>query len=307
MKQHILVTGVNGFVGHHLVRELVDNGIEVTGIGMNPEATPENAAILDHYIDCDLTNQQAVSLLEIGHYDAIIHLAGLANVGMSFAEPAEFVASNATMTIHLLQHAMKTNARARVVAISSGAVYESNQPMPISEDGILSHKSPYAVSKLTCEMMCDYYRSRGMDVVSTRPFNHIGPNQGQGFIVPDLHAKLLKHKQTGAPISVGDLTNARDYTDVRDVVRAYRLLATATSQPHKAVYNVCSGISRTGEEIFSALAGALGVADATYSVDQGLLRPNDAKDIRGDYSTIKDELGWEPIYSFEQTIKDIVA
>lgn len=308
MEKTILVTGVNGFVGHHLVRALHQEGHNVIGVGQDEAASEQNAKLLSAYIRCDLTSADSVN--DSMNFDGIygvIHLAGLANVGMSFAQPATFLSANAGMAINVLQKALDSKATARFVVISTGAVYESKQPLPISETGQLSHASPYAVSKLAVEMMCDYYRSRGVSVVSVRPFNHFGPGQGKGFIVPDLLARLIDYRDNNAPVTVGDLATARDYTDVRDVARAYMLLAASDKAPKEPVYNVCSGRSRTGQEILDGLVAALDLTvPPEIQVDESLLRPNDAKDICGDNSRIDTEFGWQPRIPFEQTLQDTV-
>lgn len=308
MQKKVLVTGVNGFVGHHLTKELRSAGVNVIGLGYDSEATQQNQSLLESYISCNLTSMDDVRKVSFEGVDAVIHLAGLANVGQSFAEPARFVGDNAAMAVHLMQHALEQKANTRFVVISSGAVYESKQPLPIGEGGVLSHGSPYSVSKLTVEMMCDYYRSRGLETIVMRPFNHFGPGQMPGFIIPDLTTKLKEFMATGKEIVVGDLSTGRDYTDVRDVAKAYILVATSDSAPQQAVYNVCSGVSRKGSDLFAAIANALGLAETpTPTVDQALLRPNDAKDIFGDNSRIKNEFSWGPTISFEQTVRDTVA
>jgi GDP-4-dehydro-6-deoxy-D-mannose reductase len=309
MTHNVLVTGINGFVGHHLARTLTDLGATVTGVGTDAAPSQALEKVMSNYVQADLTDaetvKQAVNLTAI---DAVIHLAGLANVGQSFSEPARFLSANAAMSINLLQHALDSKSTARFVIISSGAVYDSKQQMPINESGQLTHGSPYAVSKLAVEMMNDYYRSRGLDVITMRPFNHIGPGQGQGFIVPDLLAKLRTAQSDGSVVSVGDLTTARDYTDVRDVAAAYASVALSDAAPKESVYNVCSGKSRTGQEILDTLIKALEFASPpTIEVDQSLLRPNDARNIVGDNNRLSGEFGWQPKYNLDDTIRDIVT
>lgn len=308
MQKNILVTGVNGFVGHHLASELATADVNVIGVGHDTSPSQANSARLADYMSVDLTDLESVKRINLSAVDAVIHLAGLPSVAQSFAEPARFLSANTNMSINLLQHALDSKASSRFVVISSGAVYESKQPLPITESGQVTHTSPYSVSKLAVEMMSDYYRSRGLDVVIIRPFNHIGPGQGPGFIVPDLLVKLQAAKARGEPVVVGDLGTRRDYTDVRDVARAYTAVALSENRPKEAVYNVCSGRSLSGNDILEALAKGLGYNDTpAVQVDESLLRPNDARDIYGDNSRIRDEFGWQPQISLQQTIKDILA
>ncbi len=303
-----MITGVNGFVGHHLVDVLKADGHTVIGIGQDAEATAKNADKLARYISCDLTDEAQVrERVSYDGVDGLIHLAGLANVGMSFAQPALFLAANAAMSTNLLQAALDEGAKTRFVIISTGAVYDNDQQLPISESGELTHKTPYAVSKLSVEMMNDYYRSRGIEIATMRPFNHFGPGQMQGFIVPDLLAKLQAYQESGSDVGVGNLKTARDYTDVRDVASAYAAVACADQPPKHSVYNVCSGKSRTGTEIYAALAAALNITPAPEpKVDQSLIRPNETMNIYGDASRLTEEFGWKPQHSFEQTIQDTV-
>jgi GDP-4-dehydro-6-deoxy-D-mannose reductase len=308
MRKTVLVTGVNGFVGHHVVRELISRNITVVGLGHDKTPTEQNASTPIRYIQCDLTDVASVQRLDLQGLDAVIHLAGLANVGLSFAQPAQFLAANTSMSINLLQHALDSDSKARFIVISSGAVYESEQSLPITETGKLTHGSPYAVSKLAVEMMNDYYRSRGLEVITMRPFNHIGPRQSSGFIVPDLLTKLRAGKDTNKPIIVGNLDTARDYTDVRDVARAYVTIALHDTPPQSTIYNVCSGKSTTGRKMLHILAKAIGYTnDPEVHVDKKLLRPNDALDIYGDNSRLRDEFNWQPVIEFEQTVHDIVG
>jgi GDP-4-dehydro-6-deoxy-D-mannose reductase len=308
MNKHILVTGANGFVGHHVVRELHQLGIDVIALGTDEQPSEQNAPYISRYIACNMLDAEAVQAIRFDDISGVIHLAGLANVGQSFDQPAEFIAANTGMTINLLHHALTQKSDARFVVVSSGAVYESSQPLPISEAGILTHSSPYAVSKLAVEMMGDYFRGRGLHVVNVRPFNHIGPGQGKGFIVPDMLVKLIDYRDNGTPLKTGNIDTARDYTDVRDVANAYISIVTHDSLPQHDVYNVCSGKSRTGREIITALASALQLPTMPEAdVDPALVRPSDAKDIFGDNSRLSHEFGWTPQYSFDQTIQDIVA
>jgi GDP-4-dehydro-6-deoxy-D-mannose reductase len=190
--------------------------------------------------------------------------------------------------------------------VSSGAVYESSQPMPITEASKVTHGSPYAISKLLGEMLGDYYQKRGIDSIVTRPFNHTGPGQGKGFLLPDMTRQLSELGESGV-LKVGNITTRRDYTDVRDVVKAYAALATAPEVKNR-LYNVCSGKSRSGEEIIDLIAKTLygENAKANTEVDQSRIRPNDPPEIFGSTEQLKADTGWETTIPFEQTVRDYV-
>lgn len=303
----LAITGVSGFVGQHLAA-LAKDAWEVHGIGFSPTANDTVRKNLASYYGCDLTDKAAVQKLPLSEYDVIVHLAGLASPAESFAEPAKFIADNTAMLINLCEPLVAAKAKTRVIMVSSGAVYDGSQPMPLTEMSATAAANPYVVSKLAMEELAAYYRARGLGCVVVRPFNHIGPGQLPGYLVPDLIAKLRAYQTSGEPLKVGNLTTRRDYTDVRDVARAYLALAKAESLKSSA-YNVCSGKSYSGQEILQLLAKTMGVdlsAD-TVQVDQSLIRPTDIAEIYGSSELLQKETGWQPSIPIEQTLKDAVA
>lgn len=300
-KERVVISGVNGFVGHHLSEELSSAGISVVGIGREDTPTHEVEPLLDEYHKIDLIN----SWPNIKNIKAIIHLAGLAAVGASYDNPQAYINANSAMVTNLCEYYAQQESKARIIIVSSGAIYDSQQPMPITEDGEMGFASPYAVSKVLNENQAAYYRKRGLDCVVVRPFNHIGPGQGPGFILPDLHERLSASTKDQRTISVGNLNTRRDYTDVRDIVRAYSKVALTPVLQHN-VYNICSGVSLSGVEIFSELTKAMNLPDVSYEVDKSLLRPSDIQEITGNSNRLQDELGWQPQYPIEQTIADFV-
>ena len=209
------------------------------------------------------------------------------------------------MTYNLLDHAKTSNMQGRAIVVSSGALYDPNQPLPISEESATSPTSPYAIGKLASEHVVDYFRNRGLDAVIARPFNHIGPGQKEGFILPDIYAQLSS-VGSGGEIQVGNLNTRRDYTDVRDIVAGYKALALADSLDHR-LYNICSGKSLSGKDILALVERIGNYTDIKVSIDPSKIRPSDIMDIYGDSSRIRKELGWQPQYDIEQTITDFVA
>lgn len=291
-----MVTGANGFVGTHLVRELEANDIEVIAIN-GPQATVGTAL--------DLCDTGAVSELNFSDIDAVIHLAGMANVGRSFDEPQPYITSSALMTTNILEAMRVQSSKARFILVSTGAVYASNQELPITENSVVTPSSPYAVSKIVAETLCEYYGSRGLDCIVARPFNHIGPGQLPGFLVPDLIEQVNHSLQATNTLKVGNLKTKRDYTDVRDVARAYRLLATATTLQHR-IYNICSGTSLSGETILAELVKNIpGSENIQIEVDPLKLRPNDVMDIYGSNDHLKHDTDWQPQIAIQETIADI--
>ena len=301
---NIVVTGVNGFVGKHLTRTLIEAGHAV--IGVSQEDTPHEQIKnqLTEYAGCDLAKRWPELTTKV---DAIIHLAGMAAVGPSFDKPQLYININSSIVTNLCEYYLHQENKPRIVLVSSGAVYSPRQSMPINESGDVQFGSPYAVSKILNENQAAYYRSRGLDCVVARPFNHIGPDQLPGFLVPDLIDKITTRQNDTDPINVGNLASKRDYTDVRDVANAYMLLATHSEQPKQLIYNICSGVSLSGEEILSTIANAMAIDTPATEVDESLIRPNEVMDIRGDNSALSNEFGWQPTIPIESTIQDIIA
>lgn len=298
----IIITGINGFVGKHLTCELVNNGHQVIGIGVDHDIHPEIANLVSEYVLVDLVK----SWPDLPNVDAIIHLAGLAAVGPSFDRPQDYLTINSSIVTNMCEYYLKQDKKPRIVMVSSGAIYDPTAPMPINEDSAITFSSPYSVSKVLFENQAAYYLSRGIECVVMRPFNHIGPGQAPGFLVPDLAEKILGRESASNPIHVGNLTTKRDYTDVRDVATAYRLVATSETKPIHLVYNVCSGVSHSGEEVLNVMSKAMGIDKPEVIVDPAFIRPNDIMDIKGDNSRLSKEFGWNTSYEFTQTISDFV-
>ncbi len=285
----IVVSGATGFVGTHAVRILADAGYEVV---------PVSAA------EFDLTEGWP----PLDRVDGILHLAGLAAVGPSFDHPQRYLEVNSSMVTHLGESLLQGAATSpggripRVVVVSSGALYGPSTS-PLSENSPVNLSSPYAVSKALVESQCHYYRNRGLDVIVARPFNHIGPGQGPGFIVPDLAAKL-RSLAPGEDLIAGNLDSSRDYTDVRDVVRAYQLLLELADPKH-VVFNVASGVARTGRELLQALCEGLGIE--VPHVEMSIQRKLDPDRISADASRLTAATGWGPTITFRDSISDFLG
>lgn len=299
----VLVTGVNGFVGKHLARELEKRGIEVNGLGREAKPASQIVKILAGYWPCDLMDKSAITELPLDDVGAVVNLAGLSRVGDSFANPDKYKEVNVGVHTNLLQVLAEKSLRPRVIAISTSAIYDPNQPLPLTEESKpASNMSPYALSKLEMEKSLGKFNQDGLDIIVARPFNHIGPGQEQGFLVPDLYAKLKS--QIGV-IKTGDLSTKRDYTDVRDVASAYADLVVANKLNY-GVYNICSGKSVAGQEILDLLSNLMSM-QVKAEVDPSLLRPNEIVDLYGSFERLHAETGWAPRISLVQTIKDLVA
>lgn len=303
----VLVTGINGFVGKHLTKELKGRNHQVFGTGREEEPAREISSQLDGYTRCDLTKADDVAIIPLDSIDSIVSLAGLAKVGDSFKHPDAYNMINVAVLTVLGNRLIREKSQASVLAISTGGVYDPNQDLPLSEYSIVTHKgSPYATSKLLMEKAVEHLRQNGLRCVVVRPFNHIGPGQESGFLVPDLYEKIEKSLKTGQPVEVGNLKTKRDYTDVRDVVRAYTDLAERKDLSFD-IYNVCSSKSTEGQEILDRLLGltkAKGKVD--IRVNQQFIRASDPGELYGNNDRLQQETGWEPNIRLEKTLHDFV-
>lgn len=303
MTRTLVVTGAGGFVGAHLCRIAADDGFSVFAIGRDATIPDSLDGIVDEYVGVDLTEEWPTQ----APTDAdVVHLAGLAAVGASFSRPQLYLSVNSAMVTHLVEALLRGSGGGRIVGISSGAVYSAGPgDSYIDETAPLGFSSPYAVSKVLVENQLSYYRGRGLDTVVARPFNHSGPGQRPGFIIPDLIRRLAE-TPSDAVLSTGSLSTRRDYTDVRDVARAYLALITTPTLADD-VYNVASGVTRSGSEILAAISDALGRSVPETRVDPSLLRPNDLASITGDAARLRQQTGWTPEVPFEQMIAECVS
>ena len=180
----VLISGINGFVGHHLAKALSDQGFRIIGTGMQPKPTAAIADLIDQYINCNMTDAAAVSRLPFEAVDVIFSLAGLAKVGDSFAERQKYMAVNVNVLAVVCERLLKQKLPTKVIAVSTGAVYDPNQPLPFTEDSkLIKDGSPYAVSKVMMEASARRYIEQGLNCLIVRPFNHIGERQEPGFVV----------------------------------------------------------------------------------------------------------------------------
>ncbi len=299
----ILVTGANGFVGKHLMKELVEHGLSIIAIGGSQVPAADDLRG-QQYMTLDLLKPEEAGQIDFSDVEGVIHLAGMAAVGPSFDRPMEYINTNIGLEVNLFEAALAQKAAPRFVIVSSGTLYDPKAPLPLGEDSPVLANSPYAVSKLGQEQMAGYYTTRGFESIIVRPFNHIGPGQGPGFIVPDLAQQIVAVEQGAqTEILVGNLDAKRDYTDVRDIVRAYRVLLDKGKSGE--TYNICSGTPHSGHDI---LEGLLSSSDAKPEVrqDAAKMRPSDNPLIYGSHKKLTDHTGWQPEIPIETTLSDVI-
>lgn len=305
----ILVTGISGFVGGHLAEHLLACGDEVTGCS-RAGRWPDELRHLSERIDlipCDLTQEMsALSLLEKRQYDAVIHLAGLANPRACEAAPQEAERQNSLATALLVAAIRESGQQPRLLMVSTSYVYGTPNPkrLPIRTDSPLQPDTIYGKTKLEAEAAdAGNAADNRLDIVRVRPFNHIGPRQPEGYIVADWTRQIAAIERGHAPpiLRVGNLDSRRDYTDVRDVVRAYRLLIEHGGRGE--VYNLGSGTSRSGREILEVLR-RLSRVPWDFESDPARVRPNEAYEIVADATPLRVATGWRPEIDFETTLRE---
>jgi GDP-4-dehydro-6-deoxy-D-mannose reductase len=288
-----LITGAAGFVGHHLTAHLHTLGDEV--IGVDRASGPD---LLDGDGWIDLIHQVRP--------DAVYHLAGRSDVGGSWSTPRDTFRVNAEGTLAVLQACVSAGVE-RVLAVSSADVYGrvTLGELPLTEDNPLRPVSPYAASKIAADYLAlQAHLGYGLAVMRVRAFNHLGPGQTNRFVAPALAERIAQNElDHGEQVPVGNLTPRRDFTDVRDVVRAYRLLIEH-GEPGEA-YNVCSGQDIAISELAERLVAKAEVPMQLES-NPSLQRPVDVPVLRGDYSRLHKTTGWEPEIDLDQTLTDLL-
>jgi GDP-4-dehydro-6-deoxy-D-mannose reductase len=290
-----LVTGAGGFVGVHLVRHLVEQGDEVVEM----ERTVDGVDIADA--------EPVTEAIMAAKPQAVYHLAGASDVGGSWSAPTETFLATALGTLNVLEAARAAGAD-RVLAVTSADVYGrvSEDELPLTEDQPLRPVSPYAASKVAADALAQQaWLGHRLPVIRVRAFNHLGPGQSDRFVAPSLAARIARNERDGGDeVPIGNLTPLRDVTDVRDVVRAYRLLMV-DGEPG-AVYNVCRGAAVSVQDIAEALL-AMARRPMHLVSDPALQRPVDIPVLVGDNGALRRMTGWEPTIPLDQTLADVLA
>jgi GDP-4-dehydro-6-deoxy-D-mannose reductase len=299
-----LITGASGFAGGWLCRACLEAGDEVHGISRSGTA-PEGATARA----LDLRDGEAVAA-EVRRVapEVVYHVAALSSVGRSWSEPPQTLSANVGGAVALLEALRHRAPEARIVWVSSSEVYGTVARMPIGEAVPCRPESPYAVSKLAAEQLAEVYaRAHGLRVVIARPFSHSGPAQRPIFLLSNIAWQAATARRRGEAslrVLTGNGEVRRDVSDVRDVVRAYRLLAASSVS---GVVNVCSGTTRSTAEQVAELARQAPDLAVEHVVDPGLVRSSEVMELRGDPTRLREATGWRPEIPYEQTLADTIA
>jgi GDP-4-dehydro-6-deoxy-D-mannose reductase len=300
-----LIIGVTGFVGKYLAEELVNAGWDVCGTRLPTETTDLDIPMSG----LDILDASAVkSFLNRVKPDCVFHLAAQSSVAVSWEKPALTVDVNIKGAINLLEAVREMESPPRVLLIGSGEEYGYVMPedLPVSEDTALRPGNIYAGTKIAQGMLGQIYaRAYGLEIVVIRAFNHIGPGQTDTFVVPAFCKQVAEIEAAGdcGVMKTGNLEAKRDFTDVRDIVKAYLLLADKGESGE--VYNVGSGDSIAIADILEMII-KLSKAKITVEKDPKRMRPSDTPEIRADVSKLVKCTGWKPEITLDVTISDVL-
>jgi GDP-4-dehydro-6-deoxy-D-mannose reductase len=281
------VTGGSGFAGGHLVALL-------------------DGAVAPSHAEVDLLEPDAVRrALATAAPQRVFHLAALASVSRSWDDPAQVLSHNLEMTLNLLNAVREEAPDAPVVLVSSSEIYGPPERLPVTEDQLLRPQNPYAVSKAACDLLGGQYAdAHGLRVVRVRAFNQAGPGQSDAYVISTIARQVAVAEAARAEevvIRTGNPDSARDFTDVRDTVRAY-VDATELSA---GAYNVCSGRAASVRTLVE-LAGRTARVELRHEVDPERVRPHDVREVRGSAERLAAGTGWKPRIPLEQTVADAI-
>ena len=306
----VLITGVTGFVGSHLAEFLLKKDMDVYGT-MRRRSSLDNIVHMKdklHLVEMDIQDSHSVeTALKEVEPEYIFHLAAQSFVPTSWRSPAETLESNIMGTLNILEAARKMgDPRIHICGSSEeyGLVYPSE--IPIRETNSLRPLSPYGVSKVGTDLLgFQYFKSYGVKVVRTRAFNHTGPRRGELFVTSTFAKQVAEIEKGLKPptLKVGNLEARRDFSDVRDIVRAYWLALEKGELGE--VYNICSEVSRTIRSVLDLLL-SMTEKEIEVKQDPTRVRPSDVEILQGNCSKFKQRTGWKPEIPFEKTMKDLL-
>jgi GDP-4-dehydro-6-deoxy-D-mannose reductase len=306
----VLITGINGFVGGYLAEQLLSSGgYEIWGLARQTAIALPHLRGRVQLVSVDLGSQEQVMLaLESVRPDLIFHLAGQSNVPRSFEDPAGTLTTNVLGQLHLFHAVLRLRQNPLLLIAGSNEIYGRVQPedLPLDEDTPLRPVNPYAVSKASQDLLAyQYYMSHKLRTIRLRPFNHIGPRQREQFVVSAFAAQIARI-EAGLQeplLRVGNLSAERDFTDVRDIARAYEL-AARKGQPSSA-YNIGSGRAISIRWLLDTLL-TFSERDIVVEPDPARMRPADVPCVVCDSARFRRHTGWAPQIALEQTLFDVL-
>ncbi|WP_455139996.1 GDP-mannose 4,6-dehydratase [Thermophilibacter sp.] len=298
----VLIFGVSGFVGGYLTRELKTHGYKVFGSDRGGSSSDTS---LDAYCGCDVTDSAGVArVVEELTPSVIVNLAAVSSVGQSWRMPQATVSVNVNGALNILEAAKAMERPPKVLLVGSSEEYAPSTK-PLKETDPLDATNPYGISKIAQERFAEIYCERyGLKVYLTRSFNHTGVGQTASFVLPSWCKQAADIQRVGRPgfMRVGNLDVSRDFSDVRDIVRGYRMLVE--SDHYGQAYNFGSGEKHCLKELLDYVT-ALGNGNIEIQSDENLLRPSDNPVVWADCSKVERDIGWRVRYPIEETIQSI--
>jgi GDP-4-dehydro-6-deoxy-D-mannose reductase len=310
----ILITGVSGFAARHFLNYLnvLEPGSEVVGIYNEnyPDLDVENLQQLKiNFYKIDLLDKSKVAKCLLDFKPTyILHLAGRSSVANSWKDPAASITDNTNFFLNIIESVRNQEIKCRILSVGSTEEYgNANEGLPLKETDCPDPASPYGVARVLQQKLVKIYaNSYGVDIVHTRSFNHIGPYQKPEYVIASFAKQIVqqaKDKREKIELITGDVNVIRDFSDVRDVVRAYYLLLYKGIKGE--TYNVCSGNGYVLKNIINLLAEKIN-KPVYHSTDEKNFRPSENKVIVGSYEKLMHATGWQPSISIEQSLDDII-
>jgi GDP-4-dehydro-6-deoxy-D-mannose reductase len=298
-----LITGGTGFVGTYLAAFLRERGSQIAVLA---SAGCDAKVQTTECYEVDIRDAERVrSAIDDFRPDHIYHLAGVSSVDLSWKSPRLTYEVNVFGTLNVLEAATTLPSPPRILNVSTAQVYGPTR-LPISEDSLIGPDNPYAASKAMAELMALQYRNQNTEIVTARSFNHTGPGQSSDFVLSSI-ARQFAEIEAGLcepRLAVGNVHVKRDFTDVRDVVRAYTMLLENGAS--RETYNVCSGCSWSIKELIGQFESASGINVAVETQPERR-RTGEISEVRGNPSKIRTAIGWEPQIPLETTIQDLLT
>ena len=298
----VLIFGASGFVGSYLSQEFIDNGYKV--VGTDKVNGPMLPTEVEFYETDLMKNSDVENLINNVAPDIIVNLAAISSVGASWNIPQTTVQINVVGALNIMEAARKSEKKPKILFVGSSEEYVISNTL-IDERTELNASNPYGISKVTQEQFAKLYRDQyGLKVYCVRPFNHTGVGQRESFVLPNFCKQVAEIEKSGKSgvIKVGNLQVKRDFSHVKDIVRAYRMIVE--SDNCEQIYNVGSGEAHSLEDMLTYIIG-LSNQNIEIEVDQSRIRPTDQPVICCDYSLIQKELGWEPKYNVFDALREM--
>ena len=305
----IFITGIEGFVGKYLVEELQRNDYEVSGLYFHSAPIDHLKAFDLHLFAGDVVDRENFWRdLDYFHPDAVVHLAGMTFVPQANRNPIDAWQVNLMGTLNLLEWSRQKKPDTKILIVSSGEVYgapKSESELPFTENSCFNPQNIYASTKAALDFAAQQYiKIWESPIIIARPFNHIGPGQSANFVTAAFArqiARIMQRKQEPI-VRVGNLSAERDFTDVRDVVRAYRLLL---EKIESGIFNICSGRTIKIRAILDKFI-ELAEIDVEVEIDKEKFRPVDVPKIFGSHDKLSKSTGWNPQIPIQQSLSDIL-